>query len=199
MDIRKIIHFWENGKINKQNSDILRNPCSEVIFPLDKKTRKEIDDLIDTFVSDEQSVGLAAPQIGVRKRFFVFDPKYPETKKKTRQTVTVIINPKTVPSTNDLTWLQIARPDTLTSDFEGCLSLPGINAQVPRLKEIKIKGYSINGKRISKKFEGFPARVIQHEMDHLLGRMIIDYDERIYAEDSRASVISELLNKVKIG
>ena len=85
MATRKIILLWEEGEINKENHEILKNQCSQVIFPLDKKTKQEINDLVDSFLSGKDSVGLAAPQIGIRKRFFVFDPKYPESQKKNQR------------------------------------------------------------------------------------------------------------------
>lgn len=197
MAIRKIIHLWENGEINKENREILNNQCSQVIFPLDKEAKQEINDLIDTFLSGKDSVGLAAPQIGIRKCFFVFDPKYPESQKKTRDTLVVVINPRTVPSRNDLNWLLEASDNALMWGAEGCLSLPGISTQVPRLKVIKLKGFDITGKQISIKFKDFPARIVQHEMDHLLGRMIIDYGERIYTEESKVPIFSRLIDKIR--
>lgn len=197
MAIRKIIHLWEKEEINEKNREILRNSCSHVIFPLDRETKQEINDLIDTFLSNKDSVGLAAPQIGIRRRFFVFDPKYPASQTKTRDTAIVVINPKTVTSRNDLAWFHEARDDDLVWDTEGCLSLPGIGARVPRLKQIKLKGFDATGKAISKKFKGYPARIVQHEIDHLLGRMIIDYGERVLTEESRAPIFSRLFEKIR--
>ena len=201
MAIREIIHLWDKEEINEESLKILRNPCSEVIFPLDKETKQEVNDLIDTFLSDEHAVGLAAPQIGIRKCFFVFDPKYraseEASQKKTRETVIVVVNPKTVPSRNDLTWLRAEKEEDLTWNSEGCLSLPGILTQVPRLNEIKLKGFDINGNRFSKKFEDHPARIVQHEMDHLLGRVIIDYGQEVYTEESEVSIFSRLIGKIR--
>jgi len=197
MATRKIIHLWEKGEINEEAREILRNPCSQVIFPLDKETKQEINDLIDTFLSDENAVGLAATQIGIRKSFFVFDPKYPASQKKTRETALVVINPRTVPSRNGLAWLHEVRDDDLIWGTEGCLSLPEIVAEVPRLREIKLKGFDINGNRISKKFKDHPAKIVQHEVDHLLGRVIIDYGEKVYTEESKVSIFSRLIEKIR--
>ena len=197
MAVRKINHLWENGEIDEENRKELSNPCSDVSFPLDKETRREINDLVDTFLADESSVGLAAPQIGVTKRFFVFDPQYPANKKKARETAIVIVNPKTVPHRNDMAWLEEAKPGDLIWDAEGCLSLPEISTRVPRLKQIKLKGFDINGKRLSMKFEDYPARIVQHEMDHLFGRLIVDYGEDVFVEKSKTSMFSSLLNGIR--
>ena len=156
MPIRPIIHLWKTEEIIEKNSLVLRNPCSNVTFPLDKETRQEIDDLIDTFVSDEYSVGLAAPQINIPKRFFVFDPKYPASGKKSRETVLVVINPKTVPSANDIALVYKKNENDLYYSTEGCMSLPEISTVVPRFKRIKLKGFDVKGKRISKQYEDSP-------------------------------------------
>lgn len=196
MTIREISHLWQEGEIVEEIRGTLMNQCSQVRFPLDQETKQEIEDLLDTFLADEKAVGLAAPQIGVKKCFFVFDPKHPATRKKTKDTSIVVINPVTVPSRNDSNWLKEAREDDLTWDAEGCLSLPDVAAQVPRLKRIKLKGFDMNGKRFSKKFEGYPARIVQHEMDHLLGKMIIHYGPIYPADESQVPVFRRIFSKL---
>ena len=156
---------------------------------MENQTVQEIIDLVDTFLADEHAVGLAAPQIGIRKRIFVFDPKYPASVKKTKESTLILINPKTSPSRKDMSWITQVKEDELYWDGEGCLSLPKIATRVPRLKSIKLKGFDVSGKKISKKFDGYAAKIIQHEMDHLFGRVIIDYGQEIYATETKVPYI----------
>ena len=156
---------------------------------MDNQTAQEIIDLVDTFLADEHAVGLAAPQIGIRKCIFVFDPKYPASTEKTKESTLVLINPKTSPSRKDMIWITQVKEDGLYWDAEGCLSLPKTATRVPRLKSIKLKGFDVSGKKISKKFDGYAAKIIQHEMDHLFGRVIIDYGQEIYSTETNLPYI----------
>ena len=197
MSIREIIPVWQAGEFNECQCRVLKNQCNEVTFPLDKITKQEVNDLIDTFLAEVGGVGLAAPQIGINKSFFAFDPKYRFNGIKTMQTMIVAINPKTVPSRNDLSWLNQVKEDDLIWQGEGCLSLPGVSTEVPRLKKIKLKAFDIDGKAFSKKFEDFVARIVQHEMDHLYGRIIIDYDATVYSTNHDKTLLSRLIEKVR--
>lgn len=103
--------------------------------------------------------GLAAPQINISKRIIVFgfdfNPRYPNEKP---IPLTALINPTYIPLSEEK-----------IEDWEGCLSLPQIRGKVPRYKYIEYKGYNADGNLISSVIEGFPARIIQHECDHLDG------------------------------
>jgi len=106
--------------------------------------------------------GLAAPQIGVNLQLVIFgsnesNPRYPD-----RPTVppTVLLNPVITPLGNDE-----------EDDWEGCLSVPGLRGWVPRWKRIRYQGFDVDGQPIDRQVEGFHARVVQHECDHLLGKL----------------------------
>ncbi len=104
--------------------------------------------------------GLAAPQIGVDLQVVIFgsessNPRYPE-----RPLVppTVLINPVIMPL-----------GDVKEDDWEGCLSVPGLRGRVPRWQRVHYQGFDPQGAPIDRRVDGFHARVVQHECDHLLG------------------------------
>jgi peptide deformylase len=107
----------------------------------------------------------------------VFDPNYSSGSSKTLKTIILAINPKIVPSIKDLISTKLLDNPDIVWEAEACLSLPNIAKKVPRLKSIKLKAFDINGKQFSKRFNDYSARIIQHEMDHLYGRMIVDYSD----------------------
>jgi peptide deformylase len=117
-----------------------------------------VEDLWDTMAAC-QGAGLAAPQIGVPLQVVVFgvhgNPRYPQAEDVAD---TVLINPR----------LQ-AIGDAIESDWEGCLSLPGLRGLVPRHSRIRYTGFDVEGRAISREATGFHARVVQHECDHLNG------------------------------
>jgi peptide deformylase len=118
-------------------------------------------------------VGLAAPQIGVPFRLFVAEDaeerlaKVPaDTRALRRRTplpLMVMVNPTVVPASGDE-----------ATFFEGCLSVRGYGALVPRASAVDVMGVDIAGRPISAHFEGWPARIMQHEMDHLNGTLYVD-------------------------
>lgn len=117
-----------------------------------------IEDMFDT-MEDYNGAGLAAPQIGVLKRVVIFgveeNPRYPDAEK---VPTTVLINPEiTVGSLKK------------ESDWEGCLSVPGMRGKVDRYAHIRYRGYDLEGNEIDCEARGFHARVVQHECDHLDG------------------------------
>ena len=106
--------------------------------------------------------GLAAPQIGVNLQVVIFgnttrNPRYPD-----RPLVppTVLLNPVITPLGDDL-----------EEDWEGCLSVPGLRGVVPRHARIRYSGFDERGQAIERTVEGFHARVVQHECDHLIGKL----------------------------
>jgi len=105
---------------------------------------------------DSAGVGLAAPQVGVSLRLIVIDPT-PE-----RQSPTFLVNPRIVDSSGRYT------------DVEGCLSLPGVSAEVNRAERLTVEFETLAGKPDSLDAKGLPARIVQHEVDHLDGRLFID-------------------------
>jgi peptide deformylase len=109
-----------------------------------------------------RGAGLAAPQIGVDLQVVIFgsdqaNPRYPQAPLVPR---TVLINPVITPmgSQEEEGW-------------EGCLSVPGLRGRVPRWQTIRYQGFDVRGQPIDRTVDGFHARVVQHECDHLIGRL----------------------------
>jgi peptide deformylase len=103
--------------------------------------------------------GLAAPQIGVGLQVVIFgvehNPRYPDAE---AVPYTVLINPTLTPL-----------DQAMEEDWEGCLSVPGMRGLVPRYARLRYQGYDQYGRPIDRSVQGFHARVVQHECDHLLG------------------------------
>ena len=124
----------------------------------DPLMQKLIDDMIDT-MHEYHGVGLAAPQVHEGFRLFVAlldDEPGPKSE------ATVIINPEIVPS------------GSKEEGWEGCLSIPDIRGMVPRFTEIGVSALERNGKPLELRLKNFPARVVQHETDHLDGVLFFD-------------------------
>ena len=106
-------------------------------------------------------VGLAAPQIGVDLALVIFgfnhSARYPDAP---AVPLTVLINP-------EISVLDESEDE----DWEGCLSVPGLRGWVPRFRRIRYQGVDAHGQRIDREAEGFHARVVQHECDHLIGKL----------------------------
>ncbi|MDP1978091.1 peptide deformylase [Undibacterium sp.] len=117
-----------------------------------------IKDMFETMIA-ANGAGLAAPQIGVNLQLVIFgfknNPRYPDAPVVPE---TVLINPVLTPLSEE------------TDDaWEGCLSVPGMRGLVPRWSALRYEGYDQFGTRISREVDGFHARVVQHECDHLNG------------------------------
>ena len=121
-------------------------------------TQKFIDDMLETMV-EYYGVGLAAPQIHESLAIAVIESNGP------RGTIpmTVLVNP-------EVTVLD----DELIEDWEGCLSIPDFRGLVPRWRKLRVDALDRKGKKIKITAEGFFARVIQHEFDHLMGKVYLD-------------------------
>ena len=117
-----------------------------------------IADMFDTMEA-ARGAGLAAPQIGVDLQLVIFgfshSERYPDAPPVPR---TVLINPVITPLS-----------DVMEEGWEGCLSVPGLRGVVPRHSRIRYRGFSPLGEPIEREAEGFHARVVQHECDHLIG------------------------------
>jgi peptide deformylase len=136
-----------------------------------------ITDMLDTMRA-EDGAGLAAPQIGVSLRVVVFgfdrNPRYTNVPPVPR---TILINPEIRPLSAEM-----------EDGWEGCLSVPGLRGVVPRYQRIEYRGFNVEGEAVSVEAEGFHARVVQHECDHLDG---ILYPQRI-TDFSRFGFMDEL-------
>ncbi len=131
---------------------VLRKVASE-ISDVDGKLVKLVDDMLDTMYA-EPGIGLAAPQVGVGRRLFVYDiGEGPEA----------IVNPVIAESRGE--WVY----------DEGCLSVPGLFWEIVRPKEIHLTGYDLDGNEVSIEADELLARLFQHELDHLDGVMLIDH------------------------
>ena len=119
-----------------------------------------IADMFDTMEA-AHGAGLAAPQIGVDLQLVIFgftrNERYPEAPAVPR---TVLINPEITPLS-----------DEEEAGWEGCLSVPGLRGVVPRWARIRYRGFDPLGQAIDREADGFHARVVQHECDHLIGRL----------------------------
>lgn len=119
-----------------------------------------IADMFETMEA-AQGAGLAAPQIGVDLQLVIFgfsrNARYPEAPPVPH---TVLINPVITPLS-----------DEQVDGWEGCLSVPGLRGLVPRLARIRYRGFDPLGQPIEREADGFHARVVQHECDHLIGRL----------------------------
>jgi len=136
---------------------------SELVAPQSiggEQIQSIITDLFHTMKA-VNGAGLAAPQIGHNLQIVIFgfkhNSRYPDAPAIPE---TVLINPHITILSN-----------TEEEDWEGCLSVPGIRAKVPRYKKIRYQGLDAQGEIIDRTVEGFHARVVQHECDHLIGKL----------------------------
>lgn len=127
------------------------------------ETQQLIDNMIET-MNEYDGVGLAAVQVHVSRQLAVIEvadnPRYPN---KEKVPLAVLINPKFEPLSEEM-----------EEDWEGCLSINKLRGKVPRYKEIRVAGRDRDGKELDFIASGFHARVIQHEWDHLQGKVYLD-------------------------
>jgi len=135
-----------------------------------------VADMFDTMAAAD-GAGLAAPQIGVDLQLVIFgtdeiNPRYPDAPLIPR---TVLLNPVITPM-----------GDEEDSGWEGCLSVPGLRGVVPRFSKIRYTGFDLYGDPIDRTVDGFHARVVQHECDHLIGKLypmrVKDFSQFGYTE-----------------
>lgn len=143
-------------EICKYPDPVLRKKAVPVkVF--DESLRHLVDDMVDTMYA-EPGVGLAAPQIGVSLRLLVTDISVGAKP----DSLIVLVNPK------------IVSADGRRVEEEGCLSIPGIRAEIARAEFVEIRGWNLEQEEVSVKGHGYLARAFQHEMDHLDGVLIWD-------------------------
>lgn len=143
-------------KLRLYPDECLRKKCTDV-ENIDKHTKKLAKQMI-RIMKLHNGAGLSAPQVGSSERVIVW--QNPESNE-----IFTMINPKIIDFSEDI---DLKR--------EGCLSIPGkFFDNIPRHRNIKVSYYSVKGKFHIKKYDGLSARIIQHEIDHLDGKLIIDY------------------------
>ncbi|MDG1693722.1 MAG: peptide deformylase [Porticoccaceae bacterium] len=130
---------------------------AEPVTVVDDKIRTLIDNMFETMVSAD-GIGLAATQVDVHQQVIVMDIS------EKRNEPRVFINPQ----------IEVLEPDTVPFD-EGCLSVPGFNETVDRPKHVMIRALDRDGNAFEEEANGLLAVCIQHEMDHLKGKLFVDY------------------------
>lgn len=164
----------------------------EVAKPVDpseigkKDFKKLVADMVDT-MRDAPGVGLAAPQIGLSLQLVVIedrsetledmDEEYKEERARTQVPLTVLVNPT----------IELIGDEKITF-YEGCLSLSGFAAMTPRHTRARVRALNERAEPIELNWEGWPARILQHELDHLAGTLYID------RMDSRTFTSTEILS-----
>ena len=154
-----------NIELVKHPDVFLRHVSKDVPFPLDDKTQRLIKFMAKAMYQN-LGIGLAAIQVGYELRIFIMDCT------RAQNNYQVFINPKVI-KTSDETLI----------DFEGCLSAPGKRGEVKRHLRITLNYKDKEGKEHTKTFYDLAARCIQHELDHLDGKLCIDYEKGEYSRD----------------
>lgn len=163
-------------------SQVLRQKAAQVDPSTETNLKAFIEDMIET-MHNADGCGLAAPQVGVSKRILVVDgnelaDSWPDLKGFHRE----MINP-------EFTF----KSEETVSFNEGCLSIPGIDAEIQRPKQIRVRYLDPDLKEVEEEFDNFASRMIQHEMDHLDGVMFVDHASPI----RKKMIAGKLSNIVK--
>src|SRR5579862_3936347 len=152
-----------------QYPDPRLNARAERVEKIDATTRKLIDDMAETMYA-APGVGLAAIQVDVRKQIVLIDVS------EDRSDLRVFINP------------EITRREGLAVNQEGCLSVPGVYDNVERAESVTVTALDRNGSRFTLNASGMLATCIQHEMDHLEGKVFVDYLSELKQNRVRAKL-----------
>ena len=139
---------------------VLRTPGEEVSFPLSKDVKTLIKNMVDT-VRAQNGIGLAAPQVNRSLRIIIINLEHHNIP------AFALINPEIIEFSKKKTDLD-----------EGCLSIPGVYGIVSRPEKVTVRGQDINGNEIQFDADALLAKVVQHEIDHLNGILIIDKIKR---------------------
>jgi peptide deformylase len=143
-------------KIVKYPAVILRKKA-KTVKDISAPQRELLDNMVETMYSDEVTVGLAAQQVNLDIKLIVIDAR-------DKVGLIKLINP-----------VIKSKEGELVSMEEGCMSLPGITVPVLRSPKVVVEAKNERGQSVNIEAEGFLARVLQHEIDHLKGKLIIDY------------------------
>ncbi len=166
---QQVLTLWSGETINEAEARILRTSCADVPFPLDAAAQRDVAALIEAFIVRKDALGLAAPQIGISRRIVIYRNKGFDDDKstwtKSEKDYDLLINPRITQARGELIYKE-----------EGCLSCPEIQVEVGRFPEIKIRALDIKGRKINKRYQDFLARIAQHELDHLDGKLIVDHE-----------------------
>lgn len=179
-------------EVRSKEPKVLRTPAKELTFPLSMEDQRDIAILEQKFDQEENCAGLAAPQIGIHKRVIIFALEDDPILKKWRPDLTdtmpksVWINPSYEPVGQER-----------HEDYEACFSGGGLAGPVQRYKHIRYKAYDKQGNLIQGEARGFLARMIQHETDHVHGRLFVDLvpDDQLLTIDEYRRRRAEAMGK----
>lgn len=186
MKNRTLRHIAELG------NPILREKSVPIIRITHQNTQKLINDMIAT-VLEVDGVGIAASQVHLALQLCIIaskpNPRYPNAP---LMRPTTIINPYIISHSTEI-----------VHDWEGCLSIPGIRGYVPRYSEITTSFVTRTGRKITKTFRGFIARIFQHEFDHIQGLVYLDkldntkdiISDKEYQKLIRKQILNGLISK----
>jgi peptide deformylase len=155
---RKELFIVAERQIVKYGDPVLREVCKPVEM-IDQQTKDLVSDLTDT-LKQANGLGLAAPQIGVPSRIFIVDLEAIDP----TASLKVYINPEILETSDEEIEME-----------EGCLSFPGIYQRIFRPTRVRIRALDLNGQTFEESLDGFAARAVQHEFDHIEGKLFIDY------------------------
>lgn len=150
---------------------VLTQRASEVT-DIDGKLARLVEDMVET-MHEARGLGLAAPQVGVQKRLFVYQVEDKEP--------VAIVNPVIAESRGEWEY------------EEGCLSIPGLYFPIVRPREIHLTGYDLDGREVSIEADDVEARCFQHELDHLDGRLLLTMLDR----DQKKEAMRELRRRAE--
>lgn len=186
MSRHKVLTLWDGEEINAGDTKTLRTPCQETPLPFDGETAAAVRTLREAFLERDDAVGLAAPQIGIPRRIIAFRSRGFDAKDPDRQEgeCEILVNPRITQTRGEL-----------VVDEEGCLSCPEIRVEIGRFPEIKVRGYDAQGKKVSKRYLDFAARVVQHELDHLDGKLIVDHEGAVYVPQQRRAFFDKFFRE----
>ena len=166
---------------------ILREQCSPVENVFDDSVQTFIDNMIDTLI-DQKGIGLAAPQVGVSQQIFVVSPNQAfSPPNDSIENGLVVINP-TIETLST----------TITHEWEGCLSIPGIRGYTPRICDIQINYMNRLGEIRTEQYHEFIARIFLHEFDHLQGTVFLDLIKNTKTDLMTDAVYEYLLNNQEV-
>jgi peptide deformylase len=165
-------------KIARMGHPVLREVAAPVADPTAPEIQQLIRDMTET-LADSGGVGLAATQVHVPLRLLIFHVPASRTGTGAEMPLRALINPVLTPLT-----------DERVTGWEGCLSVPGLRGTVPRYTKLRLTALDAEGAPIDEILENFPARILQHEADHLDGRL---YPSRV--EDFRTFGYTEELDR----
>ena len=182
----RIWTLWADGKLNEEEMGVLRRKAEELAVPVSPEGKKHIRSLLEAFLERDDALGLAAPQIGICKKIVIFKVKglSERTRIKGPEDYELLVNPRITQRRGE--------EDVMS---EGCLSCPDINVDISRPTEIKVRAFDAKGNKISKRYTGFRARIVQHELDHLEGKLIIDYEGAVYISREKKAFFEQLFKK----